>query len=172
MVLSAAMARIKLFLALACFYWPLALADVPAQVEATDLDIRTLLHLNGSEDSASQLGRVIGEGVTTELHRTIPNLPARADTVVLNTVETYLREQASHGSMTDLLVPIYARYLTKSDVEELIAFYKSPLGKKLAAVTPGISFESSRVGQQWAASIAPGLQLKLREALQREKLIQ
>jgi hypothetical protein len=147
------------------------MAEVPAPAEASALEIRTLLHLNGSEDIASKLGRVIGEGVTAELRRTMPNLPARADTIVSNTVETYIQEQASHGGVIDLLVPIYAKYLTKSDVAGLIAFFKSPVGRKLATVTPAISFESTKAGQQWAASIAPGLQLKLRQALQSEKLI-
>lgn len=172
MVSLAISARIKPLLAVAFFCWPFAMAEVPAPTQATALEIRTLLHLNGSEDTASQLGRVIGEGITVELRRTMPNLPARADTVVSNAVETYIREQASHDSVIDLLVPVYSRYFTKSDVEGLIAFYKSPLGRKLATVTPAISFESTKAGQQWAASIAPGLRVKLQETLQSEKLLQ
>ena len=159
-------------LSLAFFCWPLSLADTAAQTAPTPLEIKTLLHLNGSEAIASQLGQLVGQGVVAELHRTIPNLPERADTVVSNVVETYIHEQGSRGTVIELLLPIYAKYLTKSDVEGLIAFYKSPLGKKLATVTPAISVESSKAGQQWVASIAPGLQVKLQDALRREKLIQ
>jgi hypothetical protein len=72
--------QLRALLALGIFSCPPVLADVPAPTEATTSEVKTLLHLNGSEDTAAQLGRVIGQGVIAELRRTIPNLPAHAET--------------------------------------------------------------------------------------------
>ena len=83
----------------------------------------------------------------------------------------YVREQAAHSSVTDMLISIYAKYLTKTDVEQLITFYRSPVGKRLASVTPALTLESAKIGQQWGESIAPGLQSRLLEPLRDEQLI-
>jgi hypothetical protein len=60
MALSISVRRAKLISALAIFYCTLAVADVPSSAQST-LEIKTLLHLNGSEAMASQLGRAIGD---------------------------------------------------------------------------------------------------------------
>jgi hypothetical protein len=55
--------------------------------------------------------------------------------------------------LIDVLVPIYASHLTRSELEELLRFYTSPIGQRLTAVQPAILQESTLAGQTWAASI-------------------
>lgn len=161
--------RIALVYYLICS--PLAVAQPPGSLPATTSQIKTLLSLNGSQGVATQLGAIMAEQVIAAMRQTNPALPPRADAVVTNVVETYVTEQSSHNEVMDLLVPIYAKYLTGNDVQQLIKFYRTPVGRKLAGVTPSISLDSSRVGQQWAQSIAPGLEAKLVEALKQEGLV-
>lgn len=146
-----------------------AARGAPPSTEVTDAEIRTLLHVNGSEDIAAQLAPAIAQAVISTLHRATPGPSTHIDDVVSNVVEGYVREQAVQDSLIDLLVPVYEKHLTKDDVEQLIAFYRSPVGRKLASVTPAISLESAKVGQQWAVSLIPGLQVKLTEALKNQK---
>jgi hypothetical protein len=40
------------------------------------------------------------------------------------------------------LIPIYQRHFTKSDVDALIAFYESPVGKKFLREQPRVTEES------------------------------
>jgi len=68
-------------------------------------------------------------------------------------------------SMTDLvkmLVPVYKKHLTLTDIEGLIKFYESPVGKKFAEKTPMITTESMQVGQQWGMKIGQALVEKLK----------
>ncbi len=58
------------------------------------------------------------------------------------------------AQLVDLLVPIYARHLTRDDLEQLIRFYESPIGKRLTAVQPMISQESMVAGQTWGEAMA------------------
>ncbi len=68
-------------------------------------------------------------------------------------------------SMDDLvtkLIPVYKKYLTLEDVEGMIEFYNSPLGKKFAKNTPLIMQESMQVGQQWGMELGKKFEEKLK----------
>ncbi len=69
----------------------------------------------------------------------------------------------SIDELVELLVPVYQKYLTQEDLEEIIAFYKTPVGKKFALRNPAIMQESMQVGQQWGMKIGQELQQKLEE---------
>ncbi len=70
---------------------------------------------------------------------------------------------ASMEELTVMLVPVYQKYLTESDLEEIIAFYESPVGKKYASKTPEIVQESMVIGQEWGMQINAKLIKELEE---------
>ncbi len=53
----------------------------------------------------------------------------------------------------DMLVPVYDSHFSKQQLEQLLAFYESPLGKHLTKVQPEIAVQSSQVGQKWGAEL-------------------
>jgi uncharacterized protein len=71
--------------------------------------------------------------------------------------------KSSIDDLVDLLVPVYYKYLTQEDLEGLIGFYESPIGKKYASCTPLITQESMQVGQQWGAKIGQEFSKKIQE---------
>ena len=77
-----------------------------------------------------------------------------------------LEKEFLQTSMTDLvkmLVPVYKKHLTLTDIEGLITFYKSPVGQKFAKKTPLITQESMQVGQQWGMAIGQKFADKMKE---------
>lgn len=56
--------------------------------------------------------------------------------------------------IVDLYAPIYKRYLTLKDLKEYIAFYETPLGKKIAMTTPTLHKELMEAGQKVGQGIA------------------
>ena len=48
------------------------------------------------------------------------------------------------------IIPIYQKYLTLQDIQGIVAFYKSPVGKKLAASNTKIAMETMPIAQQIA----------------------
>ena len=56
--------------------------------------------------------------------------------------------------LTDLIIPIYDKYYTEDDIDQLIAFYNTPVGKKMVEVLPSISKESMAAGQAWGQELA------------------
>lgn len=66
------------------------------------------------------------------------------------------------NDMAAMLTPIYKKYLTAEDLTQLIAFYDSPIGKKLSIVNPQIVSESMAAGQQWGMSLVPRIQEQMK----------
>lgn len=60
---------------------------------------------------------------------------------------------SSISELTALSIPSYQKHLDLYDLKQVIAFYKTPVGKKYAEKTPLIAQESLQISQQWAASL-------------------
>jgi uncharacterized protein len=140
--------------------------------QASPDDIRALLREIGTEDVIAQLGQLAAQQISLAFHKAHPGLGPRADSVIAETVVTYVNQLAQRDRVMDRLIPIYTKYLSKEDVQAIRAFYRSPAGRKLVATTPALTAESAKVGEVWMQSILPGLQEQLRDKLRKEKLIE
>jgi hypothetical protein len=61
--------------------------------------------------------------------------------------------RAQKGELLDSLVPIYARAYDLSELDALLAFYKSPLGRRVIELQPMLLKESTQAGQLWGERI-------------------
>ncbi|WP_375181927.1 DUF2059 domain-containing protein [Chryseobacterium sp.] len=68
----------------------------------------------------------------------------------------FLKEVSSE-EFSKLYIPIYAKYYTESDLDELIKFYKTPIGQKTISNMPLIMNESMEVGREWGQNLAKKL---------------
>lgn len=71
--------------------------------------------------------------------------------------------KTSIDDLTEMMVPVYSKYMTLSDLQEIIAFYETPIGKKLAQSTPFITQESMQVGQIWGMKIGQDFEKRMKE---------
>lgn len=65
------------------------------------------------------------------------------------------------GQLVDMLTPIYQKHLTEADLQSVISFYETPVGKKFAEKTPLITQESMLAGQEWGKQIGERVVEKL-----------
>ena len=65
--------------------------------------------------------------------------------------------------IVELYEPIYRTYLTLSDLRQIVAFYETPVGRKLAASTPAITSEGMQSGQQLGMEIAREMMEELQQ---------
>jgi len=56
-------------------------------------------------------------------------------------------KKLSLDGMIDDIVPVYQRHFTRADVDQLLAFYSSPVGKKIVHEQPGMLKESMQATQ-------------------------
>ena len=66
--------------------------------------------------------------------------------------------------LVKLIVPIYTKHLTDTEMIEMIEFYETPSGKSVVSKLPVIAQESMLVGQTWGANLAQSLVAELQSA--------
>jgi hypothetical protein len=60
---------------------------------------------------------------------------------------------AAMPALYDKLAAIYMETYTKDDVKQMIAFYESPVGKKITAKAGEIAEKSMVAGQEWGQGL-------------------
>jgi hypothetical protein len=67
--------------------------------------------------------------------------------------EFQARARREIPTFVERAVPIYASRFSKQELEQLIAFYNSPVGRRMAAESATIGAEMMRLGQMWGVEL-------------------
>ena len=73
-------------------------------------------------------------------------------------MEEWADKYLSWDVIAPRLAEVYAQTFTEQELRELIAFYRTPLGRKVAAETPELSRRGAVIGAKIAAAHTPELQ--------------
>jgi hypothetical protein len=73
-----------------------------------------------------------------------------------------------YSAMVDDIAAVYANNFTASELREIEAFYRQPIGQKLLEKTPAIAQRSMQVGQDASRKAADDLKGRLTEALRQK----
>ena len=114
----------------------------PAAPRSKEATVRELMALTG----AANLGQQVIAQMLTPLKQAIPDAPEAF-------WDSFMAE-VNPDELVELVVPVYLKHFTQDDLEQLIAFYKTPLGRKLIASTPSVVQESIAAGQSWGRQVA------------------
>jgi uncharacterized protein len=137
-------ATVALLCVLLCF------GRTTGSAQATDANVVRLLKLSGSDAVGLQM-----------IDLMMPSLQKMAPQVPME-IWQRLRNAIDAGGMIDRLVPVYAAHYSDEEVLQLIAFYETPLGKKVVRETPAVMRESYSVGQEWGQAILRDIIQELR----------
>jgi hypothetical protein len=116
-------------------------------------DVKRLVEATGVVDR--ELKSV--EPLLARMKQQMPNIPEK----VWKDVEVEFRKVFTRETIIDMYAPIYSRHFEPDEVRRLLAFYNSPVGKKLVAETPTIEIEAFIDGMQRGINIGE----KIREML-------
>jgi len=80
----------------------------------------------------------------------------KLDDATLKSFEVAFREelQASLADYMKGMAGIYVRHFSEKELEGLLAFYRTDLGKKLISETPEVMKEGAALGESWGRNIA------------------
>ena len=113
-----------------------------AQAKTKIDNIQTLLELTGS----GKMGIQVMQSMVVNFKETYPEVPE-------NFWKDFMKE-VNADSLNKMVIPIYDKYYTDSDIVQLIAFYQTPVGKKVILTMPLVMQESMQVGQTWGTELA------------------
>ena len=117
-------------------------AVAPIFAERDEDRVRYLIELSGGAD----IGVMIFENMMMSFRDTFPDVPGEFWDRVEDVVEM--------DDIMDILVPIHRKHFTAEDIDGLIRFYESPLGRKLIERQPDMVQESMSAGETWGERIA------------------
>ena len=129
-------------------------------------DIEKLLEVTGALAVGQQMGSAVVGQMTQVLHQARPDIPAEVLNVLPEEVNAVIG--ANLGAFKAIIIPIYHKYYTASDIKEMLRFYSTPLGQKMIRVMPTLVNESMQAGQQWGQSMGPEIQKRIKARLKKE----
>jgi uncharacterized protein len=128
----------SLLLSLSIF--PVRAFGAPA-LSAKEAKVRKLMELTG----AANIGRQVIDAMVAQFGNN-PQIPAD--------FPQRFAELAKTDELVDMIVPVYLKHLTESDLDDAIAFYASPGGQRLVKAQPLIMAEAMQLGQEWGRKLA------------------
>jgi len=110
---------------------------------AKDEAIRHLMDITGTSKLGDNIAAYLKDQVKEGAGRAIGTDKIDAFMVTFN--QKFLGTSPG-TSVTDAMVPIYAKAFSMEDIQGLIQFYESPLGQRVVKALPDVTQESQRVG--------------------------
>jgi hypothetical protein len=126
---------------------------------------RELLVLKGGDVVFNPIVTGVVETVKNAFVPTNPNLGAE-----LNEVAAKLRKdyEPKRAELLTEVAKVYAERFSEQELKALVAFYKSPLGRKMAIDEPQIIDESLRRAQTWGDALSGEVMDKFRQEMKKK----
>lgn len=112
-----------------------------SQTTSKEKKIKEILELVGS----GKIGVQVAQQMLTHFQEQFKSVPAE--------FWEKMKANINADEINNISVPVYAKYYTEEDLDQLITFYKTPIGRKLIAVTPQIVQESMQLGREWGQKL-------------------
>ena len=87
----------------------------------------------------------------------------------LNEIAEQVRTELAprFSELSDEMAMLYATHFTEPELKAILAFYQSPVGKKLLVEQPTVVDASMRFAQDWANKLSDQVIAKMREELKK-----
>ncbi len=105
--------------------------------------IRHLMELTGSTKMGDNMSEVITNQVKSAMSR---NMPGDRLQQFMDAFGQKFNARNPAHDVSEAMVPIYASHFSTEDIQGLIQFYESPLGKRMVSTMPQVMQESQSAG--------------------------
>ncbi|MGC4015611.1 MAG: DUF2059 domain-containing protein [Luteolibacter sp.] len=96
-------------------------------------------------------------------------LPPEAIKELTAAADTFFVKTFSDPELVAAITKLYSDNFTAAELEELIKFYHTPVGKKALTTLPEIMGQAAQIGQEYAQKNAPGFQAEVQAILLKYK---
>ncbi len=112
-----------------------------------------------------------GEGMFKSVINEVIKMEKKNNPIIPDDVWSIMEEEINSTSLYDLfdeLVPVYKKYFSEEDLDNLLAFYATPSGQKFAKHATDVAVESMQIGQEWGMKLGEKVGKRI-EKLMEEK---
>jgi len=123
--------------------------------------------------SATETGKLFSnlfiDQMTNSLKKAKPDVDPRAYDIIREEVNLIMEEEFfNNKTLANLMYPIYGERFSEDELKALIAFNKTPLGKKLIKEMPSITQEGMAAGQKFGEALGPEISQRIERRLEAE----
>ncbi|MCO7222711.1 DUF2059 domain-containing protein [Pleionea sp. CnH1-48] len=149
----------------------LAFSQVSFAEDLTDEKKRVideLLEITGALKIGEMMGTAVADQIIVAMSQR-SNLDPKAIAIVQEEVKALMIEQfIDNGFVHNMSYGIYHKYFSTKELKEIVAFYKTPTGKRMALHLPQITQESMMAGQKHGQSLGPEIEKRILERFKKE----
>ncbi|WP_029349386.1 DUF2059 domain-containing protein [Bosea sp. 117] len=125
---------------------------------------KELLSVNGEAGSFDALIPGVIEQTAGSFVQANPDLIRELRDVARAIAPEY---EARKNEITDILAKVYASHFTEAELKEIVAFYRTPTGKKLVDERQPVLDEGLRSIQAWSGRFAREMEGRIREEMKK-----
>ena len=140
-----------------------------ADEQSKNAKIEEMLQLTHAERMIAQVLDQMNNVITSQLAKTdVPAKDRQAQEEMQQKMMKMLANRLSWEKAKPAFIQIYAETFTESDIDGILAFYKSPAGQAMLDKMPQLVQKSMAVGQQLIGDTMPEIQRMVKEAQQKQ----
>lgn len=145
-------------------------STAPPSAAATDQSkeqlIRTLVNLTDTPEVQALFSQELIDRVSSAISMFGPTLNPQTMNVISQQTRAVVSEHINDGdALYSVLAPVYEKHFNLIELNQLVQFYKSPLGQKLVNTSPELMSETMDLGSQWGLSLVPEIVQRVRAQL-------
>jgi len=131
--------------------------------------IDEMLEITGALEVSELMGVAVSNQMIEALSAQKGNIEPRVVKIIQDEVGKIMHDEfVANGFINEMSYEIYHKYFTTSELEEVVAFYKTPTGAKMASLLPQITQEGMEAGNKHGMSLGPLIQQRLTERFESE----
>ena len=131
--------------------------------------ITEFMDVIGMENISRQVSMSVAKQLAFGLKQAQPDIDPKAFDIVLSISDEVLEKRSDE--LLGKMVPLYAARFTEAELDELLAFYRSPIGRKTTEAMPALMQESMELAATEAQSSVPEIKEKVTARLRKEGLV-
>ena len=147
------MTRTKMVFAALCLLFSASAACAQPAVPSQP-DLATAMQVLEATNAKANMLRIV-DLIMPQMLTIVRQQNPALDDATLKSFQVVFHEelQASLADYMKGMAGIYARHFSEKELEGLLAFYRTDIGKKLISETPEVMKEGAALGESWGRSI-------------------
>lgn len=144
-------------------------APANAQDEVDDAALTAAVELvraSGMSKMLETMLPLISNQIIDLMVKVKPELKGQYDAFIREFLKTAMGE--GREEVFREIAMLYARKFTADEINDVVAFYKSPTGLRMLELLPEIQAEASKIGQAWGSNVARRSLERLRAKLKED----
>lgn len=120
-------------------------------------------------EMGNQFSSAFSQQMSHMLQQSQPSINPKAFAIIEEESLALINEElVINGQFHKMMHPIYSKNFTVEELQQMIDFNNTVLGKKMLKVLPTISEEAMQAGQQFGLELAPKIQQRIMSRFQEE----